>query len=175
MLNGAKAFISGAGASDVYLVMARTGARSVDLIAYSAGISVARTWVQLDGGAQSVTRLVDLDGSWSGDDDSPLLARIRRVPFIGPTIGRSLPLAEYDLQRTSPLQAELARQTVPSSLQLTSIFPERLATLDVVPGARNVPIPGDVSHVAMARSSDLAYDAARGALLATTDDIRSPQ
>ena len=51
-------------------VRAQTGAPKVDLVAFSAGITTARTWLSLDGGAARTDAIIDLDGPWAGDDDA---------------------------------------------------------------------------------------------------------
>jgi hypothetical protein len=147
-------------------VRARTHADHVDVVAYSAGNTVARTWMTLLGGAPHLHTFVNLDGSWQGDDDSRFLHAVGSVPLAGATLLRSMPRAEWDLQRSSPLFAELHQHPeVPDGVRVTSIYPARDDLFDVVPGGHNVPLPDAPGHIGMARSSVSAYDAARAALL----------
>jgi hypothetical protein len=153
----------------------QTGAAHVSIVAYSAGITTARAWMSLDGGAPNVRRVVDLDGSWDGDDDSHFLNEVRSVPVAGPTLYRAMPTAEMDTQRSSPLYADIHQHpAVPSGVQVTSIYPQRFGVMDYVPGAANVVLPDAPGHIAMARSSDTAYEAGRAALLAPLAPVPAP-
>lgn len=153
---------------DAYVeqVRVQTGAAKVDIVGYSAGNTIARTWMQLVGGAPRLHTLIDLDGSWNGDDDSRVLHRFGSVPLLGATLLRAMPASEWDLQRTSPLFTELNRHPeLPAGVRVTSIYAARDELDDVVPGGHNVALADSPGHIAMARTSATAYDAARTALL----------
>ncbi|MBC7462071.1 MAG: hypothetical protein H7287_11965 [Thermoleophilia bacterium] len=147
-------------------VQAATGSAYIDVVGYSAGASVARTWMQLDGGAPAVRRMISLDGTWNGEDHSRLLRAIESTPIAGASLLKSVPPALLDLQPSSALQQELLHQPrLPASVRLTSIYRSANATEGSVLGARNLPLRGSLGHLAVVRSSDNAYEAARAALL----------
>lgn len=153
-------------ASFVAGVRARTGAALVDVVTYSAGNTVTRAWMSLEGGAPQVDSLVVVDGSWRGDDDSTLLAVLHALPIPGGSLSDVLPPAFHDLQRTSSLCAELARlPQLPAGVRVTSIYPERSAGVDAIDGARNIALADNPGHLEIARRSASAYVAIRSALL----------
>lgn len=148
-------------------VRGASGAGRVDLVAYSAGGTVSRSWLSLDGGAEAgaIDRLVVVDGSWRGDDDSRFLARLRGLPLVGHALHDGWPRAYFDLQRTSALFGALAqRPELPAGVRVASIFPKSAASLDAVPGARNVQLASEPGHIGIMRRSVEAYEAARALL-----------
>ena len=147
-------------------VRAGTGSPKVDVVGYSAGASVARAWMQLDGGAPAVRRMINVDGTWNGEDHGRLLRRLGSAPVVGASLIRSMPPALMDLQPGSALQQELLRRPqVPEGVRMTSIFRASHAAEGSVAGGHDVPLRGPLSHLAVVRSSDDAYEAARAALL----------
>jgi pimeloyl-ACP methyl ester carboxylesterase len=142
---------------------AATGSDKVNLVTYSAGVSVARTYASLQGGATNVKRLTTLDGSWRGDDDSKLIARLRRFGLDG-----FLPKAWYDLQRTSELNTklgELPNAGIPDGVKVTTVSPRSAKDSDFVPGATNIEISDRYDHMDLPRASDEAYTKVRDSLL----------
>ncbi|MBC7643641.1 MAG: hypothetical protein H7123_00850 [Thermoleophilia bacterium] len=149
-------------------VQRQTGARKVDLVAYSAGVTVARTWLARHADAAARTdSFVDLDGSWRGDDDHRFLDMIKRIPGVANHLWNALPPAELHLQQGSDLFTELARHPeLPTGVRVTSIVAGgTVNATDYVPGATNIELPDSPSHLAMVRTSNSSYEAVRGALL----------
>jgi len=149
-------------------VQAQTGAKKIDMVAYSAGATVGRTWLARDADAVKRTdSFVDLDGSWRGDDDHRFLNIIKQVPGVGNDLWNALPPAELQLQPGSDLFGELAQHPeLPRGVRVTSIVGGgTVGARDYVPGATNIELPDSPNHLAMVRTSNSAYEAVRGALL----------
>lgn len=152
----------------VAATMSAAHASHVDLVTYSAGVTVARTWLAEHAtAASSLDSLVDVDGRWHGDDDHRFLDAITSIPGIGKRALGALPVAELQMQTGSDLFRELdAHPAIPSGVRVTSIMPPDRMLRDTIPGATNIVLPDRPNHLQIVRSSETAYAAIRGALLA---------
>jgi len=90
----------------------RTGARSVDLVGYSAGGVVARLWVVEDGGADRVRRLVTLGSPHHGTD----------LASLGSVVNGACPLACQQLSASSPVLARLEAEGLPQGPGYLSLW-----------------------------------------------------
>ena len=117
-------------------LLTRTGAKSLDVIGYSAGGVVARLYVQSDGGAPLTRRVVTLGSPFHGTD----------LANLGSLFGSVCPTACQQLTSASPLLASLnatpVSQLGPSfvSIYTTSddvVLPPTSAVED---GARNIAV-----------------------------------
>lgn len=93
-------------------VRARTGARSVDVVGYSAGGVVARYWVQELGGRAQTRRLVTLGSPNHGTD----------VAELGALFEGACPIACQQLLPTSSLLAALDRDVPADGPRVVSIW-----------------------------------------------------
>lgn len=148
-------------------VLERTGARQVDLVTYSAGVTTARAYAQLDGGAPKVQRMVAVDATWRGDDDSRKLARIGSIPLIGGALRRAIPRDYTDVQFDSAVQRAInADGELPRGVAVTTVTSPADEHASHADGATNLVLRSSPSHMGIARSSAEAYETLRGALLA---------
>ncbi len=68
----------------VRAVLAFTGAKQVDIVGHSLGVTLAREWMRQDGASRSVRRLVAIDGPNGGIINcSPLAANFWQLPALG--------------------------------------------------------------------------------------------
>jgi pimeloyl-ACP methyl ester carboxylesterase len=80
----------------VHAVLAYTGARQVDIVAHSLGVTLAREWMREDHADSLVRRFVAIDGPNHGIVDcSPSLANYWQIPALGGFTPQSAICQEY--------------------------------------------------------------------------------
>jgi pimeloyl-ACP methyl ester carboxylesterase len=80
----------------VQAVLAYTGAKQVDIVGHSLGVTLAREWMREDQASRLVRRLVAIDGPNHGIVDcSPSLANYWQVPALGGFTPQSAVCQEY--------------------------------------------------------------------------------
>jgi pimeloyl-ACP methyl ester carboxylesterase len=80
----------------VQAVLAYTGAKQVDIVGHSLGVTLAREWMREDHASRLVRRLVAIDGPNHGIVDcSPSLANYWQVPALGGFTPQSAICQEY--------------------------------------------------------------------------------
>jgi pimeloyl-ACP methyl ester carboxylesterase len=93
-------------------VQARTGARSVDVVGYSAGGVVARLWTVEGDGAGRVRRIVMLGSPLHGTD----------VARLGTLVSGTCPLACQQLASDSPVLSRLDGEPLPAGVLGLSLW-----------------------------------------------------
>jgi triacylglycerol lipase len=98
--------------SAVDAVLARTGARAVDVVGYSAGGVVARLWATEQAGAGQVRRLVMLGSPLHGTD----------VARLGTLVSGTCPLACQQLAPDSAVLSRLDAEPLPAGALALSLW-----------------------------------------------------
>jgi pimeloyl-ACP methyl ester carboxylesterase len=85
----------------VHAVLAYTGARQVDIVGHSLGVTLARAWLSTDGAFHLVRRLVAIDGPNHGIINcSPSPANFYQAPALGGFTPDSALCLEYGSDNT---------------------------------------------------------------------------
>lgn len=165
-------------------VKEKTGAKKVDVVGYSEGGLVARTYTKLLGGAANVDSQVHVGTPNNGVVHPVLDQVLDKVPFVRSAI----PDAGEQMFKGSDLMKQLNNgKREPGIKRITSMYAEDLDGIvfpsrsPVLQGANNIALNGNdwlpfldgPNHLAMIQSSEQAYLVARAAL-ATPRNKRPP-
>lgn len=168
-------------------VLLQTGAKQVDIIGYSAGGIVARSWMTLQGGAPHVHRLVTVASPHNGTVGTTWFKMLSKGFLLGPLVLDTTPQSQRQLSSGSYLMQRLRAAELPENVDIISIYnprgdgviwPPSSSRLD---GATNIEVRGrgrllarlaGTSHFGLAHWSGSTYELIRDELTQTTQSAK---
>ena len=177
----------------VRAVLAYTGARQVDIVGHSLGVTLAREWIRQDGASRTVRRLVAIDGPNHGIINcSPSPANYFQLPSLGgftPSSEVCVELGSPDTPFLKLLNGPGGSNETPGRTQVLVIrnadtsfvyFPLQDGFIAPVPAIDSFGKPADFSKSAAlkgAKQIDLTGQGAYDPVLGTTHlgILNSPQ
>ncbi len=149
----------------VRAVLAFTGAKEVDIVAHSLGVTIAREWMREDGAGRVVRRFVAIDGPNQGIINcSPVAANYWQLPALGGFTPSSEVCQELGSPRTPFLKLlndddQRRESRAGKTLVIRNgdksfvYFPVQDGSIAPVPAIDSFGIPTDFSHSASLRGA----------------------